>query len=1109
MRGAWTWRRLVAGAGVLTLVAATAVAAGPAGAAVAGPATAARPGPDERSVTLITGDRVLVGAGGAALRPVPGPGREHIRFILRRFDGHGYVVPRDALPMLSAGRLDWRLFDVTGLIEAGYDDARRSDLPLLLRTPGGAAARAGDPSAGGVPAGARPTRRLSTLDLTAVRAGKDTRFWSEINKIPATRVWLDGVRRPLIDRSVPHIGAPAAWAAGYTGAGVTVAVLDSGINVNHPDLIDRVVAARNFTEEGEGDLVGHGTHVAGTIAGTGAASDGAYRGVAPDARLLDAKVCGFLCTESSILAGMEWAAVEHAATIVNMSLGGADQPGLDPLEDAVNRLTESHGTLFVIAAGNVGRCSLQDRVASPGSADAALTVGATTLADDLAGFSCRGPTLDTGTLKPDITAPGVDIVSARAPFTPVGDGDPVGRHYARSSGTSMSAPHVAGAAALLAQRHPDWRADRLKATLMASAVSNPALTAYQQGAGRVDVARAINQAVAADPPGLSLGRQRWPHTDDEPVVRALSYRNDGPADVTLTLRLAMTGPDGRPAPERMFGLSATALTVPAGGHASVTVTADTRVSGPDGHYTGRLVATGDGGTDAVVVGTPVAVDREVESYDVTVRALNRTGTPTDQWVGDILVPGRPVLFEGGGTIRVPRGGYELVAFVYTPGEPEPFGSLSLIATRIELTADTVVTFDARRAKPVEVTPPREGAGLAAGMVAAVGVVHGYSYTIGLITRDSYQGLFSVHQGASSDRTRLSSYVWGGWGDPGPAGDYGNSPYAYNLAWFSPGRMYDGFFRRPRDRDLAAVRSTYPSPEGRLTTRYDFARQAGVAGVETIAVQFIFLPPTTRTEYYTTEGVQWRTEMVRYGPFGFDTAQGATYRSFRRGTSEERWGVGVLGPALPEPYNGEIWVRQFPETLVFGVPMHSDADPTHFADVRPDSARTVLYRDGVQVAESTEPGYVVYPAPAAAADIRVETTTTQSVHDTSTEIRASWRFRTRPVADGDDGAPLPVMAVRFAPELDAANSAPGGRARLLPVTVERHPGAPDARVTSLTVDVSYDDGATWRRVPLARTPHGWLGLLLDPADGYVSLRARAVDARGDSVEQTIIRGYRLR
>src|SRR5262249_11006020 len=148
----------------------------------------------------------------------------------------------------------------------------------------------------------------------------------------------------------------AAWARGLTGQGVVVAVLDSGIDASHPDLAGKVVDAETFIDDGLGtsDVFGHATHVASIIAGTGAASGGQFRGVAPDAQLLSGRVwdSGGFCPESAILAGVAWAAIDQHAPIINLSLGGLDSPGQDPLEDAINQLSAQYGTLFVVAAGN-------------------------------------------------------------------------------------------------------------------------------------------------------------------------------------------------------------------------------------------------------------------------------------------------------------------------------------------------------------------------------------------------------------------------------------------------------------------------------------------------------------------------------------------------------------------------------------------------------------------------------------------------------------------------------------------------------------------------------------------------------------------------------------
>ena len=338
-----------------------------------------------------------------------------------------------------------------------------------------------------------PVQDLDPINGSAVRVStaRIATMWAGLTtgslRSGYRKVWLDGAARISTDVSVPLVGAPAAWAQGYTGGEVPVGVLDTGVDTDHPDLAGAVAEAVDFTGGGDGvDRVGHGTQVASVIAGSGAASGGRYRGMAPDARIFSAKVCASaLCAESSIIEGMTWAARDKDLKVVNLSLGQPDRPGTDLLEEAVDTLTARYGTLFVIAAGNDG-----GRVSSPASADAALAVGASTLSDKVAGFSNRGPRAGDDGLKPDLIAPGVNIIAARS-----GDSKlpASGRHgaYSRQSGTSMAAPHVTGAAAIVAQEHPEWSPARIKAALMSAATPIAGAAADRAGAGRLDVARAV------------------------------------------------------------------------------------------------------------------------------------------------------------------------------------------------------------------------------------------------------------------------------------------------------------------------------------------------------------------------------------------------------------------------------------------------------------------------------------------------------------------------------------------------------------------------------------------------------------------------------------------
>ncbi|TDB96131.1 peptidase S8 [Micromonospora fluostatini] len=1082
-------------------------AAPPAGTA---PATPARPA----TVTLITGDRVTLHPTGAlAVRPADG--RDKLRFLIQREAGRVSVLPQDALPLIRTGKVDRRLFDITTLVDAGYDDARRDDLPLLLEYRSDKAARRSVAALGGV----RVTRDLPVIGGAAVRAAKDEAgaVWATVTAGPVgarsdtaegvDRIWLDGRRRLTLDHSVAQIGAPAAHQAGWTGRGVSVAVLDTGVDATHPDLVGRVAESRNFSEVPEpGDTIGHGTHVASTIAGTGAASGGKYRGVAPEATLLSGKVCESNgCSESAILAGMQWAAEEKRATVVNVSLGGWDTPEVDPLEEAVETLTASTGTLFVISAGNDGS---DGSVGSPGSADAALTVGAVDRDDELADFSSRGPRVGDDALKPDITAPGVEIVAARGAGTTLGT--PVGDGYVTASGTSMSAPHVAGAVALLAQQHPDWRAAQLKATLTASARPHPELTAYQQGAGRVDVARAIGQSVTSDPASVSFGRTEWPHGDDEPITRTVTWRNAGTTPLTLDLATEITGPDGAAPPAGMFTLSASRVTVPAGGSAEVTVTADTSVPVADGHWTGRIVAS-SGDVRAV---TPLAVHREVESYPVTVRHLDTTGAPaTEAWttlVGlDTFVIRDLVAPDGTASLRLPKGRYGLVSYVFEYSDEVPGAVSALAQPELVVDGPTELTVDARVARPVRLSVPEPSA--EPGMVDLganfLSEDVGYGFSLG---SSDFTGLRSGHLGRRVPAEQFVGTVGAQWLKP----DVPVSPYLYAVSEAVPGRYPTGFVKDYRQRDLAKVVHTFRGGDPALETeRVVFGESTKYpTGASGLGVPVTV--PGQRVEYHNTNGQQWFSLLLAGrtdddGRFDYLSIQESTptvYRPAR--TYRDTWNAAPYGPSLPAPRWPGQGVTRTGDELTVDLPVHSD-QAGHAGYSLVDTARTALYRDGTLVAEYPDAGYGQFTVPAGAAAYRLEVSAERSFTDLSTRVDSTWTFRSGHVP-GTEPAALPVSAVRFRPPLRVDNSAPAGLPFAIPVEVQRQPGAPAATVTALTVQLSYDGGKTWRTTPVQRVGTRWVAAAWHPAGpGHVSLRATARDSAGNTVTQQIIQAYRLR
>ncbi len=318
-------------------------------------------------------------------------------------------------------------------------------------------------------------------------------------------VSVDHPMKGLDDTTDVVTGAPSAWTAGLNGSGITVAVIDSGINDTHPDLLDsteshsRVLYHQDFTgtqntnsNGGKYDLYGHGTHVAGIIGGNGYLSSGNYSGIAPnvsfvDLRALDLYGAG---TDSTVIAAIQEAIAlknTYNIRVINLSLGRGIfvSYAQDPLCQAVESAWKA-GIVVVVAAGNYGRVSLNGSngfgtITAPGNDPYVLTVGAmksngstSQSAETLASYSSKGPTTYDHVVKPDIVAPGNDVVSLAAPGATLESLFPAelatgndGRNdYFTLSGTSMATPAVSGAVALLLQQNSGLTPDQVKARLM-------------------------------------------------------------------------------------------------------------------------------------------------------------------------------------------------------------------------------------------------------------------------------------------------------------------------------------------------------------------------------------------------------------------------------------------------------------------------------------------------------------------------------------------------------------------------------------------------------------------------------------------------------------------
>ncbi|MDD5103244.1 MAG: S8 family serine peptidase [Candidatus Peribacteraceae bacterium] len=303
--------------------------------------------------------------------------------------------------------------------------------------------------------------------------------------------------------SVEQVQAATVQQQGINGAGVKVAVLDTGIDMTHPEVAGRIVEQSSFvTGSTAADGHGHGTHVAGIVAGAGSVihqdENGANRilGTSPQADLLIGKVCNDdgWCAEGDILAGIEWA-VGRGAKVINLSLGGGafmDACDSDPLAAKANWAV-NQGTLVIAAAGNGAEAT--SGVSTPGCASKAVAVGALDRSNVRQIWSGNGPALD-------LMAPGLGILSS-LPCVVSGTCPEAG--YGWWSGTSMASPHVAGIAALVRGVNPSLTADEARDVLFQTAYDlGSAGRDDSYGFGRVDAAAAVARAKDFDSDGSPL-----------------------------------------------------------------------------------------------------------------------------------------------------------------------------------------------------------------------------------------------------------------------------------------------------------------------------------------------------------------------------------------------------------------------------------------------------------------------------------------------------------------------------------------------------------------------------------------------------------------------------
>ena len=432
-----------------------------------------------------------------ATRPLRGRATAVLVLVAGLLGGHvSAATPAGAQPAPAAlGHLD------PGLTTVG-DDAQRvlvtgAAAAQAVRTVGGrvgAALPLVDGVAATVPADRLP-ELAATPGVVAVTKERQVRF---------SATGTDAVKGASGYASPASLGA--AWSTGNRGAGVGIAVIDTGVS-SVDGLAGRLVHGPDLSGEGTTiDTHGHGTVMAGVAAGA-AAGSGTHSGVAPEATVVAVKVAGRngAVDVSTMLQAMHWVSAyadEYGIRVLNLSWGtdSTQDPAVDPLNHAVQRLWQQ-GIVVVVAAGNSGPHA--GTITKPADDPMVLTVGAYDDKGDLSdrndtvpAWSSRGPTA-AGLAKPDLVAPGRTLVSLRSPGSEVEAANPkalVGSSAIKGSGTSQAAAVVSGLSALVLAEHPTWTPDQVKRALTSSAAPLTAGARTDQGAGRVRLAAALTTA---------------------------------------------------------------------------------------------------------------------------------------------------------------------------------------------------------------------------------------------------------------------------------------------------------------------------------------------------------------------------------------------------------------------------------------------------------------------------------------------------------------------------------------------------------------------------------------------------------------------------------------
>ncbi|MGW6016354.1 peptidase S8, partial [Streptomyces sp. NPDC055210] len=394
-------------------------------------------------------------------------------------------------------------------------------------------------------------------------------------------------------------------------------------------------------------------------------------------------------------------------------------------------------------------------------------------------------------------------------------------------------------------------------------------------------------------------------TDDTPVTRKVTYRNLGKTDVTLSLTVAATDPKGQAAPAGFFTLGAKTLTVPAGGTASADLTANSKLGGTlDGAYSAYVTATGGGQS----VRTAAAVQREVESYDLTLKFIGRDGNPAQYYNANLSgVSGlskekwySPYDASGTVKVRVPKGGYILDSALFVDPEDFAKGADWVAQPKLSVTKNATITVDARTTKPVDITVPDAAAKSEFASPDYTVDVGNSSYGFGWWL-DSYDNFRSAHAGPQITDGTLYQQWDGHWAKPAEEYDTTAGAKVKQLA--------TGYTKHYKASELATVKTGLgASASGKKGALTAWGSLPGSSGSSAISVPQT-LPGTRTVHLSTAGGVKWNLDFEQHGgvdEWGWPIVEAfytlGTPQTLAAGKSYEKtFNTAVFGPRLTSSF----------------------------------------------------------------------------------------------------------------------------------------------------------------------------------------------------------------